>query len=286
MPETRTQRLIRYLNDACAAERGGLVALRHIAAELTEPDVRAAIEDHITVTESQAKRLENRITALGGDKSPQKSAVNSMIAKSSQVANIFHDKEDKKTQDIIKAYSLEHFEIGMYTSLHAFAQAIGDTETARLADTIRGEEQQTADRLMRLIPDLATEPVGKLRSGPATMTGSPGLMSRLKVPLLVVSGVGLGLWGLSKLAGSDHNSDSNGMGGGTSGTSGTSGTTSYGGDYGSGMRTNDLSTPAPAPTTVATTTTYVPIDSVDPIDRVGTVDPIDPISETPQNPRL
>ena len=155
MAEDVKKQLLRYLNDAHAAEVGGISSLKDIAAEATDADVRTAITEHIAVSQSQADRLEARIHALGGDKAAGKSLVNSIIGKGSDLLNMFHDKEDKQTQDLIKAYSLEHFEIGLYTSLKAFSDAIGDHETAQLADTIMGEEQLAAERLLRLIPQVA-----------------------------------------------------------------------------------------------------------------------------------
>ena len=47
-----------------------------------------------------------------------------------------------------------------YTSLYASATAIGDTETATLAETIVGEEKIAADKFLRLIPQLAVASVG------------------------------------------------------------------------------------------------------------------------------
>ena len=120
------------------------------------PILKQAVEEHITVTQSQADRITARILALGGDKSEPKGLLNEVMAKGSGLLNIFHSEEDKQTQDTIKAYSFEHFEIGAYTSLKAFADAIGDHETAQLAETIIGEEQLAAERLLRLIPQLAT----------------------------------------------------------------------------------------------------------------------------------
>lgn len=151
--------LLRYLNDAYAAEVGGIVSLRDLAAETTDAAVKQAVEEHITVTQSQADRVNARIQALGGDKSEPKGILNEFLAKASGVLNIFHNQEDKQTQDLIKAYSFEHFEIAAYTSLKAYADAIGDHETTQLADTIIGEEQLAAERLLRLIPQVAVTAV-------------------------------------------------------------------------------------------------------------------------------
>lgn len=160
MAEDTKAQLLRYLNDSYAAEVGGIASLKDLAAETTDSDVKQAVEQHITVTQSQADRVSARILALGGDKSEPKGFLNQFLAKTSSALNIFHSKEDKQTQDLIKAYAFEHFEIGAYTSLHAYANAIGDTETAHLAQTIIGEEQAAAERFQRLIPQLAVTSVG------------------------------------------------------------------------------------------------------------------------------
>lgn len=160
MAEDTKAQLLRYLNDSYAAEVGGIASLRDLAAETTDAELKQVAEDHIVVTQSQADRITARILALGGDKSEPKGILNSFLAKASSAVNIFHSKEDKQTQDTIKAFAFEHFEIGAYTSLHAYAHAIGDTETAQLAETIISEEKIAADKFLRLIPQLAVASVG------------------------------------------------------------------------------------------------------------------------------
>ncbi len=155
MAENTKDQLLRYLNDSYAAEVGGLVSLKDLAALATDPGLKQAVEEHITVTQSQADRISARILALGGDKSEPKGILNEVLAKAGSILNIGHSHEDKQTQNTIKSYSFGHSEVGAYTSLHAFADAIGDTETAQLAQTIIGEEQMAAERLLRLIPQLA-----------------------------------------------------------------------------------------------------------------------------------
>lgn len=152
---------MRYLSVALAAEEGGLASLRDIAAEAQDPDVRAAATDHETVTQSQIDRLEARLQALGGSRSGAKSLLNTLIGKGSDLLNIFHDQEDKQTQDVIKAYALENFEIGMYLSLKTFAEAIGDTDTTRLAQDFIAEERLAGERLLHLIPQLAVAAAGR-----------------------------------------------------------------------------------------------------------------------------
>jgi ferritin-like metal-binding protein YciE len=155
MPENVKERVLRYLNDAHAAEDGALSFLRDFANETTNPDVKAIVIEHIAVTQSQMDRVAARIKALGGEKAAGKGFLNTLLAKSSEMLNVFHDREDKETQDLLKAYAMEHLEVGMYMSLKAFADAVGDYETAQLADAILGEEQLAAERLLRVVPQVA-----------------------------------------------------------------------------------------------------------------------------------
>ncbi len=161
MAENATERVLRYLTDAHAAEAGGLESLQDLAKQATDPDVRAVVTEHITVTQSQIDRLHARIGVLGGKDSGGKNIVDSLLAKGSNLVNAFHDVEDKQTQDVIKAYAFEHFELGAYTSLQAYASAVGDAETAQIAASIIQEEKLAAEKLFRLIPQIAVAAVGK-----------------------------------------------------------------------------------------------------------------------------
>lgn len=208
--ETDTKRLLRYLSDAHAAEQGGLIALKEILNETRDTGVRAVVAEHIGLTNSQVSRLAVQIRKRGGGKAGGKSLVNSALAKGSQLLNVLHDKEDKETQDIIKLTSLKQFEAGMYTSLRAYAEAIGDNETAELAATLIGEEREAAEQFERLIPPLAVRAVGKTDS--TTNHGTRGdktegegggrAFAGLALPAAVVGGALLALWGASRLRGS------------------------------------------------------------------------------------
>ncbi len=90
-----------------------------------------------------------------------KGFLNQVIAKGSNFANAFHDDQDKQTQDLIKLFALEKFGVGMYTSLQAFAQAVGDDQTAQIAATLRRDEEQAAELFGRLIPQLAVASINK-----------------------------------------------------------------------------------------------------------------------------
>lgn len=161
MAENAKERIVRYLEDAHAVEMGSISSMKDIVAEATDPQVKSLMEEHLTVTQTQADRVEARMNTLGGKANGGKSLINKIIGKGSDLANALHGHEDKQTQDVIKSYALENFEVGMYTSLHAFANAVGDYETAQLAQTLIEEERMTAERILRVIPQVAMIAAGK-----------------------------------------------------------------------------------------------------------------------------
>ena len=163
MSEHAKQRLLRYLADAHASEAGELTTLTDVAAQSLDAEVTAALEAHRTITQTHLELLAQRIEALGGQTSVAKSFMDKAIAKGSNFVNAFHDDQDKQTQDLVKVYALQGFQQGAYTALGAFAAAVGDADTAQLANTLRSDEEQAALQLLALVPQLALASVNRTR---------------------------------------------------------------------------------------------------------------------------
>jgi ferritin-like metal-binding protein YciE len=154
MQDTR-ERLIRYIQDAHAAEVGIAETLESAIDRLDNQELRSAFQQHLIETRSQADRLEARLRDLGSETHDAKGFFNTMMSKVSELMNAAHDDYDKATQTAIKAFAIEHLEIGMYSSLAAFAEQCGDSATANLARQIRSEEEQTAQKLYPMIEECA-----------------------------------------------------------------------------------------------------------------------------------
>ena len=155
--ENPRDRLVRYLQDMHAAEVGITDTLREFVGEVNNMQVRAALQEHLTVTEGQAARLEQRLRALGEEPSGGKGFLNKMMGKIGDMLQGAHDEWDKTTQDLIKAYATEHLEMGMYAALASYARAFGDEEAALLAEQIMGEEKDAAERLRPMIVSCAAD---------------------------------------------------------------------------------------------------------------------------------
>ncbi len=199
MQENKQKRMVRYLNDAHAMEIGGLVALKDISARATDPEVKQTMDTLGAIAQTQIGRLAERIRACGGSVEATKGVVNSALAKGHRITNAFHDQADKETQDVIKAYAASFVEIGAYTSMAAYAGAIGDTETSRLADTIIAEENRAADRLQGLIARLAIVPAYQHTSQSSVQSGGGSGKSPLSawvLPAVLLSGTALTVWAM------------------------------------------------------------------------------------------
>jgi ferritin-like metal-binding protein YciE len=155
--EDMKERLVRYLQDAHAAEVGIAEALKAMVDDSQSyPEANQLFTEHLAVTRNHAARIEQRLGELGDSPSGAKGFFNTMMSKVSDIVHGAHDDYDKVTQDLVKAYATEHLEIGMYTSLAAFAETAGDTETASMALQIMSEEQEAADRIHPLIERCAS----------------------------------------------------------------------------------------------------------------------------------
>lgn len=151
MAEDSRERLVRYLDDAWAVEKSLVDVLRDMADEVNDPQVQTCFQEHSVVTHEQEERLEARIRALGEEPSGGKGFLNKMMGKVADAMQGAHDEYDKTSQDLMKAYGTENFECAMYAALEAYANSIGDGETAELARLHMQQERDAADRVWSLI---------------------------------------------------------------------------------------------------------------------------------------
>jgi len=83
------------------------------------------------------------------------------------------DDFDATTQDLMKGYATEAFEVAMYEALKTYAAEIGDAETAELAARHLREEQEAAQKLWPLIAPTAARAARVLEELMAANTPRP-----------------------------------------------------------------------------------------------------------------
>jgi ferritin-like metal-binding protein YciE len=147
--------IIRYLQDAIAAERAFETQLRSFASEADDAEIRVVFSQHAEETRRQHQLLSERLTSLGATPSAGKSFLAGMFGLAPKAAQMGFAQTERDTQNLIMAFSVENSEVAMYESLALVATAGGDAETSQLARSIQKQEQETAERIWALIPRAA-----------------------------------------------------------------------------------------------------------------------------------
>lgn len=139
--------LVRYLEDAIAAEKSFETQLIGFSEEAEDSTVKAMFRQHAQETKEQYTSLTLRLEELGGAASTTKSFLAHMFNFAPKIAQIGHDRYERQTQDLMMAYAVENAEVAMYESLAQVAQLAGDDYTEQLARQIQMQEKQTAEKV-------------------------------------------------------------------------------------------------------------------------------------------
>jgi ferritin-like metal-binding protein YciE len=157
------QKLLHYLSEAHASEQALVRVLQSQIAMTPRGSYRSALESHLDDTRRHAGRVDERRRALGRDWNPLtafigavESAAGQALALSMTPFDLLRGSggEEKVLKNAKDAYASEALEIATYTAIERLAQRVGDDETARLAASIRVDEEKMRDRILREIPKL------------------------------------------------------------------------------------------------------------------------------------
>jgi ferritin-like metal-binding protein YciE len=182
---TRNAKLIQYLNEAYGKEKELETALQAHIGMTTRRPYKKRLQQHLKETKSHARDLERRIKKLGGDASTLGTIASKAIATAKGPLHMLRgtSEEEKLLKNAKTEYSEEHEEIATYTAIETFAESVNDKETAKLARSIRRDEERMAKYLEGLIPTLTKSVVqaevpaserrnGSRRSGSRRSSGS------------------------------------------------------------------------------------------------------------------
>src|SRR5215218_10828014 len=154
----RDSKLIQYLNEAYGKEKELEAALEAHIGMTTRAPYKKRLQQHLKETKDHARRVERRIKQLGGDpQTLQRLTGQATAALKGPLHALRGSGEDERLLKNAKTeYSEEAEEIATYTAIEAFAETVGDRDTAKIARGIRREEERMARYLERLIPQLTT----------------------------------------------------------------------------------------------------------------------------------
>ena len=200
-PNVRDTKLIQYLNEAYGKEKELEVALQAHIGMTTRPPLKKRLKEHLKETKAHARSVQRRIKELGGKAEavnvPGPDSVTEAASKVAEVASKglaaakgpLHairgtGENEKMLKNAKTAYWNEFEEIATYSAIESLADSVGDKDTAKLAKSIRREEERMAKFLEKQIPSLAkgvaTEeiPAAERRRTPRASSRRPATAGR------------------------------------------------------------------------------------------------------------
>ena len=163
------QKVVQYLGEAHASEVGLVSVLRSQIAMTPRGSYRDGLEKHLDETRGHARRIQERLGELEQGRNPVQVFVGfaeTLISQSLALSKTPFDLlrgsggEEKVLKNAKDACATEALEIATYTALERLATSVGDEQTAKLAASIRGDEERMLERIMREIPKLTDAVVG------------------------------------------------------------------------------------------------------------------------------
>ena len=151
---TSTETYVGWLSDAYSTEVALISALEeHIQDAGQFPQLAAGLQMHLEQTRRHADLIKGCLERQGGATSGLKTTFGKVANVAKSVMNsTVHDEVMKNTIDDFVA---ENLEIASYTSLLAAAEALGDTQTARVCTLILSEEEHAEALLRQQLPVVA-----------------------------------------------------------------------------------------------------------------------------------
>jgi ferritin-like metal-binding protein YciE len=157
------QKLVQYLEEAHASERALTRVLQAQILMTPRGRYRGALESHLRETREHAQRLERRLDELGQARDPltrivgfAENALGQVIALSKSPLDLIRGSggEEKVLKNAKDTCASEALEIATYTALEQLARAVDDELSAELAASIREQEEQMLERVLKEIPHL------------------------------------------------------------------------------------------------------------------------------------
>jgi ferritin-like metal-binding protein YciE len=162
--DTSQQKVVQYLNEARASEHALVRVLQSQIAMTPRGSYRTGLEKHLKETRSHADRVSARLGELGNGSNPLLAAVGvvetvvgQMLALGKTPIDLLRGSggEEKVLKNAKDACATEALEIATYTAIERLARSVGDETTAKLAASIRADEEKMLERVLREIPELA-----------------------------------------------------------------------------------------------------------------------------------
>lgn len=148
------------LQDIYDAEKQITQALPKMASAATTPELKDALQQHLSQTHEHISRLDTIFQSLGtGPGSKRCKGMEGLIKEGEEILSAGGDPMAKDAAIISAAQKVEHYEIATYGSVRTYAEELGYEDAADTLQKTLDEEGKTDKKLT----DLATG--GLLKTG-------------------------------------------------------------------------------------------------------------------------
>ena len=163
------QKVVQYLNEAHASEVALVRVLQSQIAMTPRGAYRSALETHLGETRRHAARVQARLGELDQGGNPlqflggiAQTVAGQALALAKTPLDLVRGSggEEKVLKNAKDACATEALEIATYTAIERLARSVGDEQTAKLAASIRTDEEKMLERIMRELPKLTAAVVG------------------------------------------------------------------------------------------------------------------------------
>jgi len=161
-PNSLQELYVEQLQDLYDAEHQIIKALPKMIAEVTSPDLKDALTEHLEVTKTQASRLEQIFESSGEKAKAEKcKGMQGVIQEGSDLIREIKDENVRDAAIIASAQRVEHYEMAGYGTARNYANLLGDENAAQLLQETLDEEKEADAKLTALAEDInVSAPVG------------------------------------------------------------------------------------------------------------------------------
>jgi ferritin-like metal-binding protein YciE len=163
------RKTVQYLHEAKASEDALTRVLQSQIAMTPRGSYRDALENHLGETRGHSARVAERLRQLGAGSNPLMTVVGfweDVLGQGLALTKTPFDLlrgssgEEKVLKNAKDACATEALEIATYTAIERLARHVGDDQTAKLAASIRTDEEQMLAAILRELPKLADAVAG------------------------------------------------------------------------------------------------------------------------------
>ena len=163
------QKVVQYLSEARASEDALVRVLQSQISMTPRGSYRSSLETHLEQTRDHSARVGERLQQLGERSNPLMVVVGvweDLLGQGWALSKTPFDLlrgasgEEKVLKNAKDACATEALEIATYTALERLARHVGDDQTAKLAASIREDEEKMLERILRALPKLTDAVAG------------------------------------------------------------------------------------------------------------------------------